>query len=194
MTTPIEFQTGLTVGVIDAVAPDALEITILEDSPHGTALNAGVIQQFPTINGHVSVPTEVGSILGIVTWIGVDHDRPHRADADVVRLAVPRRRMRVVPLGVLKPDAGGALRLERGVPLFPTVGDPVLLPTPAELRAIYRAAQGLPIRIGRAVTGARATIEVDPNQLFGGHLAVLGNTGSGKSCTVVHIVRAAALS
>ena len=32
-------------------------------------------------------------------------------------------------------------------------------------------------------------MQVDPNRLFGRHLAVLGNTGSGKSCTVAGLIR-----
>jgi hypothetical protein len=34
-----------------------------------------------------------------------------------------------------------------------------------------------------------ASIMVDPDKLFGRHLAVLGNTGSGKSCTVAGLIR-----
>ncbi len=34
-----------------------------------------------------------------------------------------------------------------------------------------------------------AAIMVDPDKLFGRHLAVLGNTGSGKSCTVAGLIR-----
>jgi hypothetical protein len=36
---------------------------------------------------------------------------------------------------------------------------------------------------------ANAAIMVDPDKLFGRHLAVLGNTGSGKSCTVAGLIR-----
>jgi len=34
-----------------------------------------------------------------------------------------------------------------------------------------------------------ASIMIDPDKLFGRHLAVLGNTGSGKSCTVAGLIR-----
>jgi hypothetical protein len=36
---------------------------------------------------------------------------------------------------------------------------------------------------------SNAAIMVDPDKLFGRHLAVLGNTGSGKSCTVAGLIR-----
>ena len=36
---------------------------------------------------------------------------------------------------------------------------------------------------------SNAAIMVDPDKLFGRHLAVLGNTGSGKSCSVAGLIR-----
>lgn len=34
-----------------------------------------------------------------------------------------------------------------------------------------------------------AKVMIDPDRLFGRHLAVLGNTGSGKSCSVAGLIR-----
>ena len=36
---------------------------------------------------------------------------------------------------------------------------------------------------------ANAEVRIDPDRLFGRHLAVLGNTGSGKSCSVAGLIR-----
>ncbi|MHA2039849.1 MAG: helicase HerA domain-containing protein, partial [Promethearchaeota archaeon] len=36
---------------------------------------------------------------------------------------------------------------------------------------------------------ANAPVYVDPDKLFGRHVAVLGNTGSGKSCSVAGLIR-----
>jgi DNA helicase HerA-like ATPase len=38
-------------------------------------------------------------------------------------------------------------------------------------------------------TSANAAVYVDPDKLYGRHLAVLGNTGSGKSCSVAGLIR-----
>ena len=45
--------------------------------------------------------------------------------------------------------------------------------------------------LGSCPSAHDAKIAVDPDKLFGRHLAVLGNTGSGKSCTVAALIRAA---
>jgi len=43
--------------------------------------------------------------------------------------------------------------------------------------------------IGTSPLAGDARVCVDPNRLFGRHLAILGNTGSGKSCTVAGLIR-----
>lgn len=45
------------------------------------------------------------------------------------------------------------------------------------------------VQIGTAPLAANARVMVDPDKMFGRHLAVLGNTGSGKSCTVAGLIR-----
>ena len=78
-----------------------------------------------------------------------------------------------------------------GCPPRPSVGDPVLLPGPEQLRAIVEGEARAPQRIliGRCPTAGRAPVHVDPDKLFGRHLAVLGNTGAGKSCSVAGLIR-----
>lgn len=66
----------------------------------------------------------------------------------------------------------------------------MLVPTPDQLEAIVGANEtDKRVRIGASPMAANASIMVDPNKLFGRHLAVLGNTGSGKSCSVAGIIR-----
>ena len=45
------------------------------------------------------------------------------------------------------------------------------------------------VRLGTSPLAGDAEVCVDPNRLFGRHLAVLGNTGSGKSCSVAGLIR-----
>lgn len=43
--------------------------------------------------------------------------------------------------------------------------------------------------IGNSPLVGNAKVMIDPDRLFGRHLAVLGNTGSGKSCSVAGLIR-----
>ncbi len=103
--------------------------------------------------------------------------------------------MSVSPVGTLtsRPDrALGTTKYElsRGVVAFPSVGDQVLIPTPEQVEAIVGGKDSdKRVRIGASPMASNASIVVDPDKLFGRHLAVLGNTGSGKSCTVAGLIR-----
>jgi DNA helicase HerA-like ATPase len=191
MTTLSEYHAGLAIGVVESVAPDAINVVLSQDAPHGTALNTRTLSRFPRINGYVVIPSEAGAVLGLVTWLGVEqeHSRQASRDNDLVGLATPRRRMRVLPLGTVGLEADGSTALERGVLLFPTVGDPVLLATAEQLAALALPDSPQHVRLGTAPLSGGGVVRVDPDRMLGRHLAILGNTGSGKSCSAALFLR-----
>lgn len=155
--------------------------------------------RFPRVNGLLVIPTEDGAVVGIVHSLAiVPSNFPKRTglrDYGVVDLPFPARQIDITPLGVLHAvgyDAAGnrQLAVDRGVLTPPTVGAAVLLPTEAELAAVLEGSTTGPrVAIGQAALAHQLTVRVDPDRLFGRHVAVLGNTGSGKSCTVAGLVR-----
>jgi DNA helicase HerA-like ATPase len=198
-----EERDSATIGVVEAVSPSSIEVAVLREAPHGTGLREGMFHRFPRINSYVDLPSERGTILAIVVWLGIDEDRERFAgEPDRIGLPIPRRRLRALPLGVLRRTASlldtvqPDLELDRGVLLFPTVGDPVRLPTRAEAAAAVPSVLDgrFTVPIGRAPRAGDVLVRVDPNRLFGRHLAILGNTGSGKSCTVAQLLRSSALA
>jgi DNA helicase HerA-like ATPase len=198
-----EERDSATIGIVERVSPSIIEVAVLREAPHGTGLREGTLHRFPRINSYVVLPSERGSILAIVVWLGIDDDQGRSGtEPDRIGLPTPRRRLRALPLGVLRSSASllddgqPKLRLDRGVLLFPTVGDPVRLPTRAEVASAVPGEAGdrLTVPIGRAPLAGDATVRIDPNRLFGRHLAVLGNTGSGKSCTVAQLLRSSAVA
>ena len=199
MTTPIERISSLVIGTVESVAPDEIRVALDVDAPHATALNTGTPAAFPRLNSYVLIPNEAGATVGYIAWIGIERSPyPKRSgfrDFGLIDLPFPLRKLSVSPVGTLTARRGrGAasdlFELSRGVSAFPSVGDQVLVPTPAQIEAIVGArAQDRRVRIGRSPLAANATVMVDPDKLFGRHLAVLGNTGSGKSCTVAGLMR-----
>ncbi|MGB4371611.1 MAG: DUF87 domain-containing protein, partial [Dethiobacteria bacterium] len=97
------------------------------------------------------------------------------------------------PLGTLcrTIDSNGkeCYRFRRGADALPSVGDNVLLPTQEQLRSIVESGENRRVKIGTSPLAGNANVSVDPDRLFGRHLAVLGNTGSGKSCSVAGLIR-----
>lgn len=200
MQTPIEQIAALTIGTVESVSPSEILVLLETDAPQATALNTGVPTGFPRINGYVLIPNETGAVVGMIVWLGVERSafpkRTGMKDFGLIDLPFPLRKLKLTPLGTLiqRKDKGADAyyyKLERGVAAFPSVGDPVLLPTAKQLKSIIEAAEKTDQRIviGTSPLAANATVTVDPNKIFGRHLAVLGNTGSGKSCSVAGLIR-----
>jgi DNA helicase HerA-like ATPase len=199
MTTPIERISYLVVGAVESVSPDEIRVLLELDAPHATALNTGTPAAFPRLNGYVLIPNEVGATVSYISWIGIERSPyPKRSgfkDFGLIDLPFPLRKMFVSPVGTLTSRWDRASKttkyeLSRGVIAFPSVGDQVLMPTPEQTEAIVGAKDAdKRVRIGSSPMASNAAIMVDPDKLFGRHLAVLGNTGSGKSCTVAGLIR-----
>lgn len=199
MTTPIEQLSNLVIGAVESVSPDEVRVLLELDAPHATALNAGTPAAFPRINGYVLIPNEAGATVAYIAWVGIERSPyPKRTgfkDFGLIDLPFPLRKMAVSPVGTLtsrRDRASGTTKYElsRGVIAFPSVGDQVLLPTPEQAEAIVAGKDtDKRVRIGSSPMASNAAIMVDPDKLFGRHLAVLGNTGSGKSCTVAGLIR-----
>ncbi|MGB6151549.1 MAG: DUF87 domain-containing protein, partial [Pricia sp.] len=64
-----------------------------------------------------------------------------------------------------------------------------LIPTDLPLKSIVESGSNRRVYIGNSPLAANAEVKVDPDRIFGRHLAVLGNTGSGKSCTVAGLIQ-----
>lgn len=199
MTTPIERLSHLVVGEVESVSPDEIRVLLQLDAPHATALNTGTPTTFPRINGYVLIPNESGATVGYIAWIGIERSpypkRTGLKDFALIDLPFPSRKMCVCPVGTLtarweRSTSKTKYSLSRGVVAFPSVGDQVLIPTAEQIEAIVGAKDSdKRVRLGVSPMASNATIMVDPDKLFGRHLAVLGNTGSGKSCTVAGLVR-----
>src|ERR1043166_4300955 len=196
MTTPIEQIAGLAIGTVESVSPDQINVILDVDAPLTVALNAGVPSGFPRVNGYVLIPNEAGAVVGLIVFLGVERSAfPKRTglkDFGLIDLPFPLRKLHVTPVGTLtaRRSANGGQRLTRGVAVFPSVGDPVLIPTTHQLTAIGEAeGANRRLHIGSSPLAANARVFVDPDKLFGRHLAILGNTGSGKSCSVAGLIR-----
>jgi len=183
--------------MIDFVSPDEIKVLLDIEAPEGISLNTGTPRPFPRINGYVLAPGEQGYLVAQVEWITVERSQyPKRKgmqDFGLVDLPYPLRKMSLNPLGLLsfagKDGEKDRYEFKRGVQAYPSVGDPVLLPTQDQLRAIVESGENRRVKIGVSPLAANAEVRIDPDRLFGRHLAVLGNTGSGKSCSVAGLIR-----
>lgn len=195
---PLAYADSLRIGSIDFVSPDEIKVLLNIEAPDSVALNTGTPRPFPRINGYILIPSDNGYLVGQVEWITVERSQyPKRKgmqDFGLVDLPYPLRKMSLNPLGTLQydgkdQDGDERYTFKRGVESFPSVGDAVLLPTQKQLRSIVESGENRRVKIGTSPLAANAEVKIDPDRLFGRHLAVLGNTGSGKSCSVAGLIR-----
>lgn len=182
-----------TIGTVEFVSPREIKVLLEINAPQSTAINTGVPQLFPKVNGFVLIPNESGALVGIISWVGIEHSpypkRKGYKDFDLIDLPFPLRKLSISPLGVLK-ETDENYEIERGVYSYPSVGDIVVVPNQAQLRAIVQNKDShAKVKIGISSMAANAPVYISPDRVFGRHIAVLGNTGSGKSCSVAGLIR-----
>lgn len=172
------------VGIVDSVSASEVKCYLLDSAPQNVALSIGGLSLFPRINGFLMIPNETGILVGMINWIGFNH----MATTNDVNLPKCSRMVSMSILGHVEHRING-VTFERGSFSLPTVGDPVLLPTETELEAIIKNEQEDSIVVGKSPLTGNQPVRLPLNELFGRHVAVLGNTGSGKSCTVAGLIR-----
>jgi hypothetical protein len=192
--TPFEHAGSLRIGTVDFVSPDEIKVLLDIEAPDSVALNAGSPRPFPRVNGYVLIPVDDGYLVGQIEWLTVERSsfpkRRGMQDFGLIDLPYPLRRMSLNPLGTLrkKSNSTSEYGFQRGADSLPSIGTGVLLPTEKQLHSIVESGDRRRVKIGTSPLAAHAEVCVDPDRIFGRHLAVLGNTGSGKSCSVSGLI------
>ena len=136
------------------------------------------------LGAYVTIPLSDRSLVGFVTAVG----REEIAVADIE----PQTIMRVQLLGELK---GG--RFTRGINESPVMGDDVWVAVQDDFEKIFGSfdqllagrAQAQSFELGRFALNTDFRVKVLGNEFFGKSTAIVGNSGSGKSCTTAKILQ-----
>jgi hypothetical protein len=79
---------------------------------------------------------------------------------------------------------------ERGISTYPLPGQPIYLATVEELRRVYEKPDKATVKVGSVSQARGLPVHLILDELIGKHFAILGTTGSGKSCSVALILNA----
>jgi uncharacterized protein len=186
---------GLHVGSVETSSPTEIKVLLDRDAPQDVAFNTGRPQGFPRLNGYVLIPNEGGAVVAAIARMTMEPAPPAASkERGYVPIPTSSRRLFVTPIGTLETrrsvDGQELFELRRGVVSYPAVGDAVLLATSGQLRAIVEASgEDRRVFIGNSRLALDTPVTIDPDKLFGRHIGVFGNTGSGKSCTVAGLIR-----
>lgn len=153
-------------------------------------------QEVGRINSYVIIPVGARRLVAMVTRVVLVEDAEMKADRTMVALPAARRLMKATLVGTIDGDS-----FRQGVSLFPILDNPVHLAGRADLDAIFgpieQSASAAPdpdrpgycIPIGESAVVQGRPVRIDPDAFFGKHAAILGSTGSGKSCTIASLLQ-----
>ena len=155
--------------------------------------NIAVITQ---IGGYLVFPVSPG-VLAVGIIVGASEDEAFEADVHgfmTLQLARARRILRLNLLGQLRVGEP----FIPGVSIYPTLDTSALLPTDEELTEILRyrpraseEENDTQLTVGLSPIYGQQPVMASYNDLLSRPLGVVGNTGSGKSCSVARLIQEA---
>ncbi|HEX9829931.1 MAG TPA: ATP-binding protein [Bacteroidota bacterium] len=165
------------IGVVSEVTTGGVTILVDDDIENLVRELNGKTYYIGQISSYVLIPFEKLIVVAMVSDF-------KKRDVSLNGTNAQRYTMTVNLVGTVK---GG--RYERGVSIVPAVDTPVFLAEDADLTAVFSVFRKFGFSIGNLSMFENERSFLDPNRFFGKHIAVLGSSGSGKSCTVSSLLQ-----
>lgn len=195
------------IGKIVSVSADRFVVEMHAGTDNFTVVGFDDVHYVARLGTFLMVPVQAEYVVVEVVGLrerdvgGVGHGNGY------LDKAASAKYLDVVPVGMLPQDQSGKFRF--GISVFPSLYADALYALDSELDRVFEtdvpveptpAVDDVPptppnatrfraLTIGRSVAFEGYDVKVRIDDFFGGHTAVLGNTGSGKSCTVASILQ-----
>lgn len=155
------------------------------------------IYEVARINSYLIIPVGADRVVALITRVTMKEEVEFGKSSTSISLPTSARYISATMLGTIA-KTGDSEKFIQGVYNFPTLDNPVWYVTEKDLRHIFDDKSVdqqiefdrdfyLPIGASPAFTDYK--VKISPDQFFVKHAAILGNTGSGKSCTLTSILR-----
>jgi DNA helicase HerA-like ATPase len=156
-------------GRVMSVAESQMTVLLEDDGAHEEDCRIGGILKAPA-NGH--------AVVGAIAATRLDANG-HAGKILVVDL-----------LGELVRDQENHVKFSNGVSRYPVSGAPVTIASDADVATVYERPAKSSLRVGTLFQDAGRPAFVLMDELLSRHFAILGSSGSGKSCAVTVILSA----
>lgn len=177
------------IGKIISVEYDRFKIRLYNDAKTSTVSIKGHVYYYGNIGSYLTTTNSIGeSILCEVIAIldyNVTNTEYSRFNLD------SSRELMVKPIGVLDKNKGFSL----GIGIFPSLYSDVEIVTIEDIDSILSEDKDIndgihtSLVLGYSKSMINYKVQLNINKLFNIHTAVLGNSGSGKSNTIAHILQ-----
>lgn len=176
-------ETGIIGRVVD-VRSTTIRVALDIGSRGFTKVGPDGVQTVGVVNSYITVPAGAHRVVGIVSSVHISGREDRKAQVPLLsRDDAATYELEATVVGRFEND-----RFESGLTGYPPLHAPVQVATPSEVKSIFLPRSGPSLRIGTSAVAAEQDVHLDANLLLGHHCAVVGSTGSGKSCTVTAII------
>jgi hypothetical protein len=181
------------IGHIIDVQGNALTASLIEDEQgHAPTVTKGDEDiQVGQIGSYVSIIQGDTHLISMVTRMTEQEalaSIPVQSPGDEgARLPFAKRTAYLTPIGSILPNG----QFDRGVGCYPTTGAEVHALATSDIEKMFDRFQSKGYAVGTVSTHKSLKVHLDPSNMFGRHLAILGQTGSGKSWTVASLIQKA---
>ncbi|WP_339924933.1 DUF87 domain-containing protein [uncultured Cyclobacterium sp.] len=203
------------IGKVVAINSDRFTVELLSGIDNFNISGFDDIHYFAQLNSYVVLPYQNYFIVSEVSGVrekelNVPFSNPKE---QILSKSTTGKYLEILPIGTLKPvdENPDYYKFEFGVSVYPALYTDVLYIKEKELDAIFNVKEQIEIvcekpsehkekcdcekrryktlSIGTSTIFPDYEVKIDIDKFFAGHSAVLGNTGSGKSCTISSILQ-----
>jgi len=175
---------GLQVGHIVSVTGSKVTGSLVSTGPDGDSMRR--LNEAVQIGALVKMPTSQSVAFGIVCSLSTGNPSPSPELGEQWVVEIDLFGEYLIPEG----GPGGGFDLLRGVSHYPGLGEAIYATTAAELQEIYKRPKGSNVKIGTLHQDESLPAYLVTDDLLGKHFAILGTTGSGKSCALATVMHA----
>jgi len=176
------------------ISVDSFRVFIKLDEDLKSLYKSGYedIYEVARINSYLIIPIGSDKIVAMVTRIKAIDETELSKDKEAIFLTDSARYLVATMVGTIEGDK----KYIQGVYNYPVLDNPVWYVTKRDLDNIFDQKEKTTIDfendyylpVGSSPSFSDYKIKINPDKFFGKHAAILGNTGSGKSCTLTSIV------
>ncbi|MDM1137836.1 DUF87 domain-containing protein [Empedobacter sp. R132-2] len=170
----------------------------IEEDLRGT-YKSGVldIYEIARINSYLIIPVGADRVVALITRVTMKEEVEFGENSTSISLPTSARYISATMLGTISKN-GNSEKFIQGVYNFPTLDNPVWYVTEKDLQHIFddkidkeklEFEKDFYLPVGTSPAFSDYQVKISPDQFFVKHAAILGNTGSGKSCTLTSILR-----
>ncbi len=136
---------------------------------------------------------EIGTLLKVDTAKSISLCMVSALSSPMPSHARDEKEIRIIEVEFIgelpKDEAGNPLGFRRGISCYPSLGDIVFRASKGELEKAYACDAETAIRVGHITQDSAIPAMIKIDEMLGKHFAILGTTGTGKSCTVALVLR-----